>query len=179
MGVTRDSPSCVQDSVERLSRHGSAHGTPVRRQPGKYCPAQRPVNRHLEVAEAAWQLHSGTGTSAPAETCPEPASESEAATPAASAGTPEFNTHALERSPAAASAAGVEDELAEECALAVNTGRGIDQAAGCTSDHSQSHEQGGSLSGVEESGGHCPHCARLQADMEQLQEQVTRPGYTL
>ena len=76
---------CLQDSVERLSRHGSAHGTPVR---GQTLPAQHPLSRQVAIAEAAWQLH-GASSPQPGIHYPKSANASESASPAASNNPPE------------------------------------------------------------------------------------------
>lgn len=48
----------MQESLNRMSRHGSAHGTPRREPAGATLPAQHLLSRQLNVAGTAWQqLH--------------------------------------------------------------------------------------------------------------------------
>lgn len=134
---------CAQESMERLSRQGSTHGTPARGQRAGSQPAQHPLGSHAETAQAAWQLHS-MSYAAPNAARPASAPASEAASP------PGQNTPVRQAS------------LQDQCAPAPIT----------TTPPAE-----GGASAIQQSpgaaDGRCGRCCQLEAELEELQSQVT------
>ena len=66
----------MQENINRMSRHGSARGTPRREPPGGSLPAQHPLSEQLEASQITWQLLNDVDSPSAAEANPASACES-------------------------------------------------------------------------------------------------------
>ena len=134
---------CLQDSMERLSRQGSAHGTPAKGQRAGSQPAQHPLSSHAETAQAAWQLHSMT--------CAAPNAARPASAPASEAASPSGQCTPMRQA-----------SLQDQCALAPITSTHPAEGGACAVQQSPGAADG-----------RCARCCQLEAELEELQSQVT------
>ena len=152
----------LQDSIERLSRQGSAQGTPVRQHTGHAAqPAQRPVSSQLAGAASPREdLRPDSAASGY-----EAALSSGGVTPASSQGMPRAPEQAQQAGRAShSSAPATTAEAGSGAALRLQ----LEHAA--AAGHLTYEDSSPDLAALE---GNCPQCCRLEAQMKRLQTQVS------
>ena len=154
----------LQDSIERLSRQGSAQGTPARQHAvGAAQPAQPAVSSQQAGAASPLELQEECRPDSAASGY-EAAFSSGGVTPASSQGMPGVPEQAQQASraphscsPASSAGAGSRADLQSELQYA--------DAADPLAPEDSSPD----LAALD---GHCPQCCRMEAQMKQLQTQV-------